>query len=301
MISRSLLQRLLGPQLPDVIYGNIQRDSLIEFQGPDACAFLHAQSTTDLRHLPPRKMRRLAFSNPKGRVLALGTVWKVDEITYQSLFPTQQIDWILEHLGRYRLRSRVEWTKPVQTRIAFAIAPNFLLDPQSTDLHTSLTALTQRASPSHLNLDGARAIFIGNRDNPELQTPTAKAQGTDGERTWNGLHMLFGEAYLDASSRGLFLPQQLNLMHDETACLSKGCYPGQEIITRVSHRGKVKRALQLFVTDTPLTEENPSIWDRHDVHVLQRLSLGTETWCQVVAPQPLPDELSSFQLTPTPN
>jgi folate-binding protein YgfZ len=41
----------------------------------------------------------------------------------------------------------------------------------------------------------------------------------------------------------LFVPQMINLHHLGAISLSKGCYPGQEIVARSHYLGKVKRHL----------------------------------------------------------
>lgn len=269
-------------------------ECLIEFHGPDACAFLHAQSTTDLRQIHPLTIRRIAFADPKGRVIALGMAWKLDELTIRCLFPKQQADWILQHLARYRLRSRVEWSECSHIPITFSATPQYFLNPDSSDIHKLQATMSNESSLDSLTIDQARTIFIGKGQNNELVAQSTEDTNSTNQKIWRGISMLLGEARIDDSSRGLFVPQQLNLMHDETACLSKGCYPGQEVITRIAHRGKVKRTLQLFVADSSSEAQNLSLWDQNSVHRLQRLSVGNETWYQVVAPDPIPDELAPF-------
>jgi len=51
-----------------------------------------------------------------------------------------------------------------------------------------------------------------------------------------------------------FLPQMLNLDINEIGVnLSKGCFPGQEVVARLHYLGKVKRRLFAFKSDSPLS------------------------------------------------
>ena len=62
-----------------------------------------------------------------------------------------------------------------------------------------------------------------------------------------------GLVYLTSDLNKRFTPQMLNL--DQLGALSfrKGCYPGQEIITRIKHLGNPKR--RLFRFSAPLTKK----------------------------------------------
>lgn len=62
-----------------------------------------------------------------------------------------------------------------------------------------------------------------------------------------------------------FIPQDLNLDIDEVGVsFSKGCYPGQEVVSRVHYLGKPKRRLYLFECD-------------FDVEPLDKLTLQDST------------------------
>ena len=46
-----------------------------------------------------------------------------------------------------------------------------------------------------------------------------------------------------------FIPQMCNMQAVEGVSFSKGCYTGQEIVTRLQHRGILKKAMYRFSTD----------------------------------------------------
>jgi tRNA-modifying protein YgfZ len=52
-----------------------------------------------------------------------------------------------------------------------------------------------------------------------------------------------GFARPGAAASTAFIPQMLNLDLVDAVSFSKGCYPGQEIVTRTRHLGRVKRRL----------------------------------------------------------
>ena len=57
---------------------------------------------------------------------------------------------------------------------------------------------------------------------------------------------------LSAALSGEFVAQMLNLDCIDAISFNKGCYTGQEVIARAHYRGRVKRRLQRFATQTVL-------------------------------------------------
>lgn len=53
-----------------------------------------------------------------------------------------------------------------------------------------------------------------------------------------------------AQTIGVFFPHDLNLPELGAVSFTKGCYRGQEIVARMQHRGKLKRSLYLFSSDS---------------------------------------------------
>ena len=60
---------------------------------------------------------------------------------------------------------------------------------------------------------------------------------------WEGLDIAEGRAWVSGTTSGQYLPQMFNLDALDAISFTKGCYLGQEIVTRAQHRGGVKRRL----------------------------------------------------------
>jgi folate-binding protein YgfZ len=85
-----------------------------------------------------------------------------------------------------------------------------------------------------------------------------------------------------------FIPQMLNLVESGAVNLKKGCYTGQEIVTRTHYLGEVKRTLNLGLCEpTASIEPNLDILDENNEKV------GTVLLSQVRGiPQKIKSELS---------
>lgn len=118
-------------------------------------------------------------------------------------------------------------------------------------------------------LEQARELWIG------LAAKADKA-GTD---HWRLAEIQAGLVQLDADAVDTYLPQMLNLQALEGVSFSKGCYTGQEVITRLQYRGKLKKALFRARVDGGLTPQ-PGM----SLHSPNRSGVG-----KVLAVAPCPD------------
>ena len=69
---------------------------------------------------------------------------------------------------------------------------------------------------------------------------------------WQRLSVAAGEPEVFAATSEEFVAQMLNLDVLGAIAFDKGCYTGQEVIARAHYRGRVKRRLQRFVSNSPL-------------------------------------------------
>jgi tRNA-modifying protein YgfZ len=74
-------------------------------------------------------------------------------------------------------------------------------------------------------------------------------------QAWERLCVSAGEPEVVTATSEEFVGQMLNLDVIGAIDFDKGCYTGQEVIARAHYRGRVKRRMQRFVTDTPLMLE----------------------------------------------
>jgi len=80
----------------------------IQVTGRDAFEFLQGQLTNDLRRLESEQEILAAWCNPKGRVVWLGTVAKVED-GYKLSAPAETAEDIVRRLTMFRFRSKLEF------------------------------------------------------------------------------------------------------------------------------------------------------------------------------------------------
>ena len=74
---------------------------------------------------------------------------------------------------------------------------------------------------------------------------------------------------------GTTIPFELGAFKDVS--LSKGCYPGQEILARMESRGKLARTLKHLRSDTPLNVGRHEVEDGRPIEVTSSARLGDST------------------------
>ena len=85
--------------------------STIQITGQDAFEFLQGQLTNDLRYFERRDSILSAWCNPKGRVICLMEVTRI-EGGYECSLPTELLDGVTQRLTMFRFRSKVELSTP---------------------------------------------------------------------------------------------------------------------------------------------------------------------------------------------
>jgi folate-binding protein YgfZ len=209
--------------------------ALLAVEGPDAGAFLQAQLMNDVRTLAPGHWQWTGWLNPKGRVIALMALLRAAEDRFLLVVPDFPVAELQTRLQRYVFRSKVK----LATRPDWVCAAQF--DEAGERAQAPDLADGDEAAGWRLDMAGdhaARALWLLPPDSAWAGRPDAGAA----ER-WLALDLAHGLPRLPASGVETWTPQMLSLERLRAFSLSKGCYPGQEIVARTHYLGKAKRGL----------------------------------------------------------
>ena len=216
---------------------------VLALSGRDAAVFAQAQCMNDVAGLAPGHWQWNGWLTPKGRLLALFALLKLDEQTIWLLLPDADPEALAAQLRRYVFRSKVALTVRDDLRVAGAF---------STPARASGARIDGEVAQG-LELDfggdgGARALRIGNQE-------TSGGDAAFAAR-WAAFDLQHGLPRLDETQGGQWTPQQLSLDRLHAYSVKKGCYPGQEIVARTHFLGQAKRGLALLEADTPLSADS---------------------------------------------
>ena len=205
--------------------------SILVLQGIDAVAFAQSQFMNDVAALSDGKWQWNGWLTPKGRVIALFALLRLDAQTLWMLLPEIKAAELAPLLQRYVFRSKL-----TLSCVDGSVAAAFCV-PQQAD--GSSFALIEEGQ---LELDmsgegGQRRMLIGAAPTREDDEAVAR---------WTQEDIAHGLPRLPDSQREQWTPQQLSLDRLRAFSVKKGCYPGQEIVARTHFLGQVKRGVALY-------------------------------------------------------
>lgn len=217
---------------------------VLRVSGGDAGTFLQAQLSSDILRAGPQRSTPSAWCDAKGRALALPTVMPDDD-AFLLLLPRSLMPATHKRLKLFVLRADVQLEDVSDNRVRLglfgpnaAAALDALLDvpePGCVSATHDITAMCfPGSSPRYLLLcSPQQAIAVWDQ-------LTGSAQPV-GYPRWQLQTINAGRPTLHPETAGQFVPQMLNLHWLGGIDFAKGCYPGQEIIARLQHRGTLKQ------------------------------------------------------------
>ena len=213
-------------------------------RGPDARAFLHAQLTNDVEHLPFDHAQRAGWCSAKGRLLASFVVVPSAE-GYLLQVARDLAPAVAKRLAMFVLRSKLTvadvsddyrqlglWGAGAEARLA-----DCGLAVPAGDL-----ALARAGEVVAVRVGDARFLVLGpTAQAAELQRRLDLAAGE--ESAWTLAEIRAGRPLIVHATQDLFVPQMVNLEAIGGVDFKKGCYPGQEVVARTQYRGQLKRRM----------------------------------------------------------
>jgi len=202
--------------------------------GRDAAAFAQAQFMNDVAALGDGQWQWNGWLTPKGRVLALFALLRIDAEMLWLLLPDADPAELADALRRYVFRSKLK----IEV---------------CGDLHASggFDAPAQARGPAWARIGDAVELDMSGDGGPRRLRIDAAPADDDAAALarWDAADLAHGLPRLPASQAGQWTPQQLSLERLRAFSVKKGCYPGQEIVARTHFLGQAKRGLALYETD----------------------------------------------------
>jgi tRNA-modifying protein YgfZ len=201
--------------------------SLIRLTGENVLGFLHTLLTCAVEGLPPRTWVYGALLSPQGKIQHDIFVIHDGEVVWLDCARSQRSD-LIKKLMMYRLRAKV--SIDAEDDLAIVAGQDdglWNLDPRDSSF-------------------GARAILP-----PRGFVP---APDYHASRIAHGL----ADSDADIGSNTLF-PHEANLDLLGGVSFSKGCYVGQEVVSRMQHRGTTRSRILCIRGDKDLPENGAEI------------------------------------------
>ncbi|MBZ9852656.1 folate-binding protein YgfZ [Mesorhizobium sp. CA13] len=206
--------------------------ALISISGPDAEHFLQNILTTDLDALGAGEAKPGALLTPQGKILFDFLISRAGENAFRLECRADIADDFVRRLMLYRLRAKVEIAKSEQTLVSIAWG--------------------NESAPSQKD----STVLADRRFRDESVTRSyGSAQETDDGAAWQALRIAHGIAESGTDYQlGDAFPHDVLLDETGGVGFTKGCYVGQEVVSRMQHRGTARRRVLIVRAERALPD-----------------------------------------------
>jgi folate-binding protein YgfZ len=237
-----------GPVLLD-----LSDQGLLEFTNVDAESFLQNQLSNDIAALDAHSWQYAAYCSAKGRMLASLLLWRAVG-GFRAQLPRTLRESTRQRLGKFVLRARVQIEDHTDTTVALGVA-----GPGAAELIESVLGSVPAATMGKLERSGACLLRL-NSERFQLLCAASVAQDlwhdlgkqarVVGTAVWDWLLVHEGIPVITLATQDQLVPQMANFEAIGGVSFHKGCYPGQEIVARTQHLGRIKRRTYLAHVDS---------------------------------------------------
>src|SRR5271157_3821565 len=220
---------------------------VVRVSGADATGFLQGLLTNDVERLRPGEARYAALLSPQAKILFDMIVVRAPDdngASYSLDCAAAQSAELAKRLGFYKLRAKVAIAVESADRAVVAFwggepehAPGWLVYADSRDPRLGWRAILPRADAAAIGLEHAD-IYEG------LRIGVGAPKG--------GLDFAYGDAF----------PQDANFDLLHGVDFDKGCYVGQEVVSRMKHRGTARKRVARVKMAGPSPKPGTPILDR---------------------------------------
>ena len=202
--------------------------------GADAASFLQGLLTNDVEKLPEGGVRYAALLSPQGKILFDFLVFRTGPEEFLLDAPADKTADLVKRLGIYKLRAKVEVADASAQYAVIAGGEGGPADPRAPALGRRALVPRAEAPP-----EDARAWADYEARRIEAGAPRG------------GLDFAYGDAF----------PHDANMDLLNGVDFAKGCYVGQEVVSRMKHRGTARRRVARVALDGPAPAPGAAILD----------------------------------------
>ncbi|MBZ9820957.1 YgfZ/GcvT domain-containing protein [Mesorhizobium sp. CA4] len=212
-------------------FARLKDRALVSVSGPDAEHFLQNILTTDLDTLKPGEAKPGALLSPQGKILFDFLISRAGDNGFQLESRADIADDFVRRLMLYRLRAKADIAKQDQVLVTVA---------WGDDSTASVSDSTALADTRFRNV-AVRRTYGG------------EARDSDDPGAWLALRIGNGIAESGSDYQlGDAFPHDVLLDETGGVGFKKGCYIGQEVVSRMQHRGTTRRRVLIASADSPL-------------------------------------------------
>ncbi|MFG1241037.1 folate-binding protein YgfZ [Xanthobacter sp. V7C-4] len=204
---------------------------LIRATGPEASKFLHGVITCNVQTMAKGDARYGALLTPQGKIISDFLFYAEGEDAFLFDVPAERAEDLLKRLTFHRLRAKVTFTKADDLAVAAVFGDAGEVPEGASYPDPRLAALGQRLV---LPLAAAQALSSDPAPYEAHRIALGIPKG--------GPDFTYGDTF----------PHEADMDQLGGVDFKKGCYVGQEVVSRMEHRSTPRNRLVEVLFDTPL-------------------------------------------------
>ena len=224
------------------MFGKLSELATIHCHGKDSKDFLQGQLTCNLKLLKNevnKNSKLAAHCSPKGRMISLFRLIYQNEQNYYLILPKSMVEITLSNLSKYAVFSEVI-LEDVTKNILLIGYDNNDQNSKEKDSHCPELKVDYKIVTTELNSNMQLSLYQNINLNTGIQIAFK-----DISEYWHLLNIQNGIPAIYPETSDKFIPQRLNLQELGGLSFKKGCYIGQEVLSRLYYRGVVKYKMVL--------------------------------------------------------
>jgi folate-binding protein YgfZ len=229
----------------------------IKVTGKDAAALIHGQTTNDIKKLKSGEGCHTVMISHKAKVLADFDVYNMGEYLLLDTHRSD-VEYIIDHLSRHRISMEAELTDITDTLAYIAVEGIFAENIIDTVFGFDISNIAPYNMIIHRYLEDVYVIrrdwtkdpgvyiYANKTIAPKIwQELLANGAKPVGLNAWDIVRLEMGEPRYGLELDDSIMPPEANMEY--AISYNKGCYVGQETITRIKSYGHVNKNLFGFV------------------------------------------------------
>jgi len=229
--------------VPSAKIAHLTDRALIRIAGEDAHTFLQNLVTADIEDTDSGGASSSALLTPQGKILFDFLLYRTND-GYLADAPASVASDFLKRLTFYRLRAKVE------LELLDADTGVFAVWDGSPEINEARVAVTDPRTPAL----GLRIVAPVSAMTGQMEEFAADLDAYERHRVATGVP----EGLKDYAYSDIF-PHDADLDQLGGVSFTKGCYVGQEVVSRVHHRGTARKRFVLVEGATALPEKGTQV------------------------------------------
>ena len=231
----------------------LDKQALFQISGTDAEKFLQGQLSCDMKEVTQQGSRLGAHCNPKGSMHSILRVIKFND-SFLLRCNTENLNYAKDSLSKYMMFSKADCQDLSNTWQGIGISGQDTAKFVNQELG-GITLETDQVATEHnfviTRVPGDRyEIWMPKDDLNKFLNALKTPINLSNSVSWYQQEIVQGIADIYPDTREQFIPQMCNLQALNGVSFKKGCYTGQEVITRLHFRGKLTKYLTIAKIET---------------------------------------------------